>query len=299
MLAGVALAVLIVAGLAGALRYANDYLLYRGFGPPRASVPPPLRGRVTGFRMHSAALGGRALHVLVYLPPGYAATTRRYPAVYLLHGTPGDPKTAYINSLHVAPRLDAMLAHHQVQPMIVVMPPGSAGTYDRATEWANGPGRGQAWFTYLTRDLVHAVAQRYRVARTAAGRGIGGYSSGADAALNAFILRPGEYRVAEGWSGDFRQSPATVGHAWRLVRRFSAVDTAAAAAPILARDHAAAFLYAGRSDRVLPATLTVADALRRAGVSVRLDVTGGGHAWTLWSSRLDQSLRFFSTHLRA
>ena len=28
-----------------------------------------------------------------------------------------------------------------------------------------------------------------------------------------------------------------------------------------------------------------------------VDLTGGGHAWALWSNRLDGSLRYFSDHL--
>ena len=82
------------------------------------------------------------------------------------------------------------------------------------------------WFTYLTRDLVQAVDAHLRTIPTASGRGIGGYSSGADAALNAILLRPDLYSVAEGWSGDYRQTPATVDRDAALVRRFSALDTA-------------------------------------------------------------------------
>ena len=164
---------------------------------------------------------------LVYLPAAYRRQPGlRFPVAYLLHGTPGDPRTAFVNSLHVAPRLDLLILRHDVRPLIVVMPPGSPSTYDRATEWANGPARDARWFTYLTHDLIHAVDAHLRTIRTASGRGIGGYSSGADAALNAILLRPHLYSVAEGWSGDYRQTPATVGHDAALVRHFSALDTA-------------------------------------------------------------------------
>ena len=46
-------------------------------------------------------------------------------------------------------------------------------------------------------------------------------------------------------------------------------------------------------------TLTVGNDLRRAHVRMRIDVTGGGHAWELWASRMDGALRYASDHLEA
>jgi enterochelin esterase-like enzyme len=298
-LAATAAAILLTAvGLGFFVQYAHDYVLYRGFGPPRALVPPADQGRITTLAFRSRALGGATERALVYLPAAYRRQPlQRFPVVYLLHGTPGDPRTAFVNSLHVAPRLDLLIARHQVSPFIVVMPPGSPSTYDRATEWANGPARDQRWFTYLTHDLIHAVDGHLRTIRMAAGRGIGGYSSGADAALNAILLRPHLYGVAEGWSGDYRQTPATVGHVAALVHHFSALDMAPLRAPALAATGAHVYLYAGRRDRVVQNTMSVAHALRRAGVHTHLDLMGGGHAWALWSDRLDGSLRYFSRYL--
>jgi enterochelin esterase-like enzyme len=294
-----ALAVLVTAaGLAAFARYVHDYILYRGFGPPVASVRPAIQGRIATLAFRSAALGGRDEHALVYLPAAYRMDPRRrFPVVYLLHGTPGDPRTAFVNSLHIGPRLDLLIARGLVHPLIVVMPPGSPSTYDRATEWADGRARDAHWFRYLTHDLLHAVDGRLRTIRSPAARGIGGYSSGADAALNAILLRPHLYSVAEGWSGDYRQTPATVGRDPALVRRFSALATAPLRAPELHATGAHVYLYSGRRDRVLSNTLIVAGDLQEAGVHTLVDVTGGGHAWALWSNRLDGSLRYFSDHL--
>jgi enterochelin esterase-like enzyme len=276
----------------------RDYMLYRGFGPPVSSVPAARQGRIVTLTVVSRALGGRRERVLVYLPADYAQQpAERYPVVYLLHGTPGDPRTAYVNSLHIGPRMDALIASGASNPMIIVMPPGSPSTYVRATEWANGVSPGSGWFTYLTRDLAHAVDSHFRTIATGHGRGIGGYSSGADAALNAAILRPGRYGVVEGWSGDYHQAPSTVGNVPALVRRFSAVSTARDAAPAIAHDGTHVYLYAGANDRVLPATKSVVRSLRAGGVRARVAITHGGHSWMLWASRLDGALRYFSDHL--
>jgi enterochelin esterase-like enzyme len=292
-------ALVAAAGLLAFARYVDDYILYRGFGPPVATVQPALQGHIATLAFRSAALGGRSEHTLVYLPAAYRTHARwRFPVVYLLHGTPGDPRTAFINSLHLAPRLDLMIARGLVHPLIVVMPPGSPSTYDHATEWADGQAPHSHWFRYLTHDLLHAVDGHLRTIRSPSARGIGGYSSGADAALNAILLRPHLYSVAEGWSGDYRQTPATVGRDPALVRRFSALYTAPLHAPELHATGAHVYLYSGRRDRVLSNTLVVAGDLQGAGVHTLVDVTGGGHAWALWSSRLDGALRYFSHHLQ-
>ncbi|MDX6560239.1 MAG: hypothetical protein QOD65_53 [Gaiellales bacterium] len=298
-LAGAVLALgLAVFGLVSFTGYAAAYVSNRGFGAPVSTVAASEQGRIVTIAVHSAALGGATEPALVYLPSAYRRDpTRRFAVVYLLHGTPGDPRTAYVNSLHVGPRMDSLIAAGRVHPMIVVMPPGSPSTYSGATEWANGPQARTHWFTYLTHDVVHTMDTRLRTISRAGARGIGGFSSGADAAINAALLEPGVFRVAEGWSGDYRQSPASVGHNAALVRRYSAVRTAAGAAPGLARAGSHVYLYAGRADKVLPSTIAVADDLRRAGVHVRLDVTRRGHAWALWASRFDGALVYFSRHL--
>jgi enterochelin esterase-like enzyme len=290
-----ALATGIVVGLAGLFGYVHQYLLYRGFGPPTPTVAPALRGRIVSLTIASRALAGRRERILVYLPAGYAThPAARYPVLYLLHGTPGSPTTAYVNTLHVGPRMD-LLIHHRMRPFIVAIPPGSPGTYNHATEWADSPTPGQDWFTYLTRDVVGAVDGRFRTLRDAADRGVAGYSSGADAAVNAGLLVPHEFGIVEGWSGDYHQTPSTVDRNPWLEHRFSALDTAPTRAARVAADGGRFYLYAGRNDRVLPATVKVADTLRRGGVPVRVDVTGGGHSWELWANRFDGALRWFAT----
>jgi enterochelin esterase-like enzyme len=288
------IAAVIATGLFGLYGYVRQYTLYRGFGPPTPTVAPGLRGRIVSLNIVSRALGNRDERILVYLPTGYADHPHlRYPVLYLLHGTPGSPKTAYVNSLHVGPRMD-LLIHHGMRPFIVAIPPGSPGTYDRATEWANGTAPDQHWFTYLTRDVVGAVDSHFRTLRAAADRGVAGYSSGADAAVNAGLLVPHEFGIVEGWSGDYRQTPATVSHDAWLVHRFSALDTAPVRADRVALDGGRFYLYAGQHDRVMRATVQVAHALRRGGVPVKVDLTGGGHSWRLWAQRFDGALRWFA-----
>lgn len=60
----------------------------------------------------------------VYLPPCYGKEDRKYPVLYLLHGSGGD-ETAWLDLGHVARIMDNLIARGEAEPMIVVMPNGN------------------------------------------------------------------------------------------------------------------------------------------------------------------------------
>ena len=59
-------------------------------GAAGSQEAPSLRGVVLERAMPSKALRGK-LSFEVYLPPGYAGSGKRYPAIYFLHGLPASP----------------------------------------------------------------------------------------------------------------------------------------------------------------------------------------------------------------
>src|SRR5438132_2836247 len=173
LLAGLlALAAAFVAvGFVGVDRYGNNYWLYRGFPPPRDPAYVTQTGTQEELAVKSPALGGRAQQVYVYLPPGYADHPEtRYPVMYLLHGFPGRP-LAFLLTVRAGIVEDELAAKHVGNPMILVMPFGSTGTFTDK-EWADGVHAGEGWATFVARDLVHAIDSTYRTIPTAAGRAL-------------------------------------------------------------------------------------------------------------------------------
>src|SRR5260221_7763697 len=81
----------VAVGTVGVFRYTRGFWLYRGFPPPRDPAFVSVKGTTARIYVASPALGGRRQPVDVYLPPGYATSTVRYPVFYLLHGFPGRP----------------------------------------------------------------------------------------------------------------------------------------------------------------------------------------------------------------
>jgi enterochelin esterase-like enzyme len=277
-----ALVVFVAVGLLYAYRYADNFWVYRGFDPPR-DPPWAARGTTQRFYLASAALGGRRQPVDVYLPAGYAREPhRRYPVLYLLHGVPGRPG-AFLDTVRMGVVEDELVALHRAQPLILVMPFGSTGSFTDE-EWANGVRPHQAWATFVDRDLVRAIDDRYRTVRSGAGRALAGLSEGGYGAINIGLAHPREFRVLESWSGYERADDlgSIFGHRRSLLQANSPLETVAAAAPALRRSHAFLWFYSGSDDRFRRQNAAFARELAAERVPHRFFLVRGGHNWALW-----------------
>src|SRR5881409_4001512 len=193
----VAIAVLgafLAVGFVGVNRYGTNYWLYRGFPPPHDPTYVLKQGSVEQIKVMSPALGGRSQSVYIYLPPGYAAhPNKRYPVLYLLHGFPGRP-LAFLLTVRMGVVEDELVAKHEAQPIILVMPFGSTGTFTDK-EWVDGARSGEGWETFVARDVVRAIDARFRTLPDGAERALGGLSEGGYASLNIGLHHPREFRV--------------------------------------------------------------------------------------------------------
>jgi enterochelin esterase family protein len=73
----------------------------------------------------SKIINGETRAIWIYTPPGYAKTTRRYPVLYLLHGS-NDTAAGWTMAGNANFVLDNLLSDNKAVPMIVVMPFGHA-----------------------------------------------------------------------------------------------------------------------------------------------------------------------------
>jgi hypothetical protein len=172
--------------------------------PPRAVVAAGRDHQSAGvgtgsllvrIRVDGASLGMADKPAYVYLPPGYttrAAEHRRYPVVYLIHGSPGSA-IDWVRAGRLRRTMDALLAAHLVGPMIVVAP-SAAPTWTADDECLDAPG-GPRLDTYLTQTVVAAVDARFRTRADRADRAIGGMSSGAFCALNLGLRHLARFSV--------------------------------------------------------------------------------------------------------
>jgi enterochelin esterase-like enzyme len=297
-LIALAAAAFLTVGIVGAYRYVDNYWLYRGFLPPHDPGYVTQKGTAVRIEVASAALGGRRQPVDVYLPPGYAARPgQRYPVLYLLHGEPGRPG-AFLATVRMGVVEDELVALHRAQPMILVMPFGSTGSFTDK-EWANGVRPHEGWETFLARDVVRAVDARFRTIRAGWARGIGGLSEGGYGALNIAIHHPGEFGLVESWSGyaEADNLPSIFGGRPGLLSYNSPLDTISRAAPALRRARTFFWLYTGTDDRFRSENQAFAASLATVGLPYRFRIVHGGHNWALWRGNAADSYLAASRHL--
>jgi enterochelin esterase-like enzyme len=305
-----AMAALAVLGMAGATHYVTGFWLYRGFAPPTVphSITVRSHGRherivvtpaaVQSIAVPSPALGGYADPVQVVLPPGYASHPRqRYPVLYLLHGFPGVP-AQFLNVGQVSALEATLVAAGRMKPLILVMPTGTR-SFLADEEWANGISQGNAWETFVGRDLVRAIDTRYRTIAAGAGRAIAGLSEGGYGALNIGLHHPGEFRLLESWSGYMQADhiPAIFGTSAGLLAYNSPASQVTVVAPQLRARHDYIWFYSGAGDSLSAQNTAFAAELARLGVGHHFFEAPGKHNWRLWRALMPQALITASDHL--
>lgn len=128
--------------------------------------------------------------IAVYLPPSYASSSKRYPAVYLLPGFNTDT-TVFLDGtyrgLNIVESMDRLIEEGKIEEMIVVIVNGRnslGGSF-----YVNSPVTGN-WKDFVVRDVVRFVDREYKTRPYAAARGITGHSMGGFGALYIAMRHP-------------------------------------------------------------------------------------------------------------
>ncbi len=174
-------------------------------------------GRLVEVKVPAPSLKGNLLsdpleqNAVIYLPPSYnSSPTKRYPAVYLLHGFLSDLK-AWTDGGYQGLRLDAamddLLKTGKSKEMIVVAPTAKNGYL--GSFYANSVVTGN-WADFILHDLVSYVDSNYRTLAQPESRGIAGHSMGGYGALVLGMRHPDVFSsiyamspCCTGMEGDF------------------------------------------------------------------------------------------------
>jgi S-formylglutathione hydrolase FrmB len=141
-------------------------------------------------------------HVRVTLPVGYDdAPKRRWPVVYYLHGTNHDERT--FTEEYDGERLTRTF------PAIVVAPRGDSGYW---SDWFNAGAFGPPRYeTFVVRDLVPLIDQRFRTTASRGGRALMGESMGGYGAISLAARHPDRFAAAVSISGVVDSNDEEVG----------------------------------------------------------------------------------------
>jgi enterochelin esterase-like enzyme len=164
--------------------------------PVKMNIPDPVPGArpvtVERIKIHGAALEGNLegdavdRDVIVYLPPGYAADTRRrYPVVYALHGySIGNEK--WTTEIHTPQTVEGAFATG-TREMIVVLP--NAQTLHNGSMYSNSVTTGD-WEDFIAHDVVAYIDTHYRTIPDRMSRGLAGHSMGGYGASRIGMKHP-------------------------------------------------------------------------------------------------------------
>jgi S-formylglutathione hydrolase FrmB len=174
---------------------AEAVTLRDGHGLHVVSVQAP-DSRLLAVTVTTPALNGPA-NVRILLPAGYARhPRRRYPVLYLLHGTSGG--AADWTTLGSAEQTTAG------RQLIVVMPDiaqnDDGGGW--CTNWFNGGARGRPeWETFHIDQLIPWIDQNLRTVRSRSERAIAGLSQGGFCSISYAARHPDLFGIALSYSG--------------------------------------------------------------------------------------------------
>ena len=150
----------------------------------------PAYARVETVRFQSKLIN-TTLPYNIILPIDYdTSKTTRYPVLYLLHGLTGHYND-WISRTNVAD----YAAEYRI---IVVMPEGNDSWYTDSATVAT-----DKYETYILRELIPDVQQRYRTIEARYGRSIAGLSMGGYGAIKFGLKSPATFVFAASMSGAF------------------------------------------------------------------------------------------------
>ena len=293
-LGGLALVVLIVfAGSAGdLLAYSPDVGLHMAPIIRTAiirTVRVPMHGTIVHDQVVSSALGGQVKDFLVYLPPSYntpQGQNKRYPTLYLLHGSPGRDSDMFTGG-KADQAADTLIALGKIPELIMVLPDGN-GRPGQTSEWGNSFDHRQNIETYVSTDLVRYVDAKYRTIANPAYRGIGGLSMGGFGAVNIAIHHPDIFGYVSSLGGYYRAEGSIWGNNAAYMQQNSPIE-------VLPTDRQAWHLqmFIGAATKDSPYYTDAKEFVQELGqlhIRYHFDVENGGHSWHVWQTQMYYTL---------
>ncbi|RMG70267.1 MAG: esterase family protein [Bacteroidetes bacterium] len=258
-----------------------------------------------GLALESDILG-EDVHFSIYLPPDYEQSSRRYPAVYLLHGY-SDDETAWVQFGEVNATLDRGIAARELPPMIVVMP-------DAKVTWYINTHDGQTrWEDMFIQELIPHIDASYRTRAKKEFRGISGLSMGghgslvlamkhpdlfaACAAFSAAVYLPEDFaqlddaRYARTWAtifGEGLAGEARLTDHWRQ----NMVYGLAQDLPVETLRQVRWYIDCGDDDFLYAGNSQLHILWRQREVPHEYRIRDGAHNWTYWRTWIGQGLQF-------
>jgi enterochelin esterase-like enzyme len=244
--------------------------------------------------------------VVVYTPSGYDAPQnagRRYPVLYLLHGSPGNPFN-FVKYGKWPAQMESVVKQGEVSAAILVMPDGNyAGQKEGDSEWADSADRRDRFESWICQEIVPYIDSHYRTKAEASARILAGVSEGGFGSVNLALRNPRLFGGAIGLSGYYDMR----GFGWGHIIMNDSDAAMSLNSPLyyvpektqsghVPPEWRSLRIFVGAGEEEKPyaqETRSIAAALQKAGISqVQLSTPNGKHDWNLWTSLFLAGLKF-------
>jgi enterochelin esterase-like enzyme len=234
----------------------------------------------------------RTMPYSIYVPPGYDASSRRYPVLYMLHGMSGTNEEWAQYGLFAA--ADKMIRAHEIRPLIIVLPQGDKAYWvDHAL-----PTDKEAWGRYMAKDVIANVDAQFRTMSVAAHRAIGGVSMGAHGAMQLAMNFPNTFSVVGAHSLVLRRfdtAPAYFGSLADWAKRDPMQLVVATAQSM---KHIDLWIDIGKDDPWAKLAEQFNGELAQLKIDHQWHEWSGDHSASYWQTHLEDYLRFYDSALR-
>ncbi len=236
-----------------------------------------------------SSLLGREIPCRVLLPENYGDTRLRFPVLYLLHGLFG--------SFENWTTLTGLSSYAAGYGLIIVMPEGGDNWYVDARD-------GEAWESYLIKELIPEIEDDFRTIAPGRGRVIAGNSMGGYGAFKLGLKYPQMFALAASFSGAFNAPRLTDGsddsnweeRAPSIMRIFGEPDSDIRSENDLERivvrldkrqisELPYFYFDCGSEDSFLPANRELSKIFSSRGLMHEFHELEGGHDWNYWNLR--------------
>jgi len=238
----------------------------------------------------------------IYLPPDYGSSERRYPVLYLLHGS-GDDQTGWIQFGEVLSIADKSVANSTATPMIIVMPDANTGRRgyfnDIKGEWR--------YEDFFFQEFLPFIEKTYRIKGEKRFRAIAGLSMGGGGSFMYALHHPELFSSACPLSASV--GPLSLDEAKKRYRNenkdindaelenYYNQHNALSLISTLSVDQLKSvrwFIDCGDDDFLYEGNDLVHIALRKKEIPHEYRVRDGSHSWTYWRASLPEVLEFIS-----
>ncbi len=251
--------------------------------------------------MNSDILGGERKYA-IYLPPDYDSSQRRYPVLYLLHGS-GDDQTGWVQFGEVHSIANRAIGSGRATPMVIVMPDADTGRRG----YFNSPDGEWRYEDFFFEELIPFIEKTYRVKTDRQYRSVAGLSMGGGGAFMYALHRPEMFSSSAPLSASAGSRNLDRVKALYSRRGQEYTDEEIAAhnkdhnvldlLDTVAVDEVKSvrwYIDCGDDDFLYEGNALAHIAMRQKEIPHEFRVRDGGHDWTYWRDALPTVLEFVS-----